>query len=80
MLVLWPQLRKALEQRFGKPRAGHQLILQMMKLQQKTSESVEAYTVRFDSLHMEQPPEPCVTGPYGGALYGRSVTASEGEG
>lgn len=53
LLVLWPQVRSALEQRFGKPRAGHQLIRQMMKLRQKVGESVEDYTVRFDSLHME---------------------------
>lgn len=52
-LVLWPDVRSALEARFGKPQPGHQLIRRMLKLAQRPGESVEAYTVRFDSLHME---------------------------
>lgn len=52
-LVTWPQLRRALELRFGRPQPGHQLIRSMFKLKQKANESVESFTVRFDSLHME---------------------------
>ena len=52
-LVLWPDVRKALESRFGKPQPGHQLIRRMLKLSQRPGETVEAFTVRFDSLHME---------------------------
>lgn len=52
-LVLWPDVRSALEARFGKPQPGHQLIRRMLKLAQRSGETVEAYTVRFDSLHME---------------------------
>lgn len=53
ILVLWPAVRQALESRFGKPQPGHQLIRIMMALKQKPGESVECYTVRFNSLHME---------------------------
>lgn len=53
VLVLWPDVRRALESRFGKPQPGHQLIRIMMALKQKPGESVECYTVRFNSLHME---------------------------
>lgn len=52
-LVLWPDVRSALEARFGKPQPGHQLIRRMLKLAQRSGESVESYNVRFDSLHME---------------------------
>lgn len=53
ILVLWPDVRRALEVRFGRPQPGHQLIMRMLKLKQKAQESVESYTVRYDSLHME---------------------------
>ena len=44
--VSWPDVRKALEQRFGKPLSGHQLILNMIKLRQSTTESVNEFTIR----------------------------------
>jgi len=52
-LVTWPDVRKALEDRFGRPMPGHQVITNMLKVKQRANESVEDYTVRFDSLHME---------------------------
>lgn len=52
-LVTWPEVRKALEDRFGRPMPGHQVISNMLKVKQRANESVEDYTVRFDSLHME---------------------------
>lgn len=52
-LVTWPEVRKALEDRFGRPMPGHQVITNMLKVKQRANESVEDYTVRFDSLHME---------------------------
>lgn len=52
-LVTWPDVRRALEERFGRPVPGHQVITNMLKVKQRPNESVEEYTVRFDSLHME---------------------------
>ncbi|KAJ3176160.1 hypothetical protein HDU85_007590, partial [Gaertneriomyces sp. JEL0708] len=68
-LVTWPQLRKALELRFGRPQPGHQLIRSMSKLRQKANESVESYTVRFDSLHMELTRQNLATRDLSIALY-----------
>lgn len=52
-LVTWPEVRRALEDRFGRPMPGHQVVASMFKIKQRVNESVEDYTVRFDSLHME---------------------------
>jgi hypothetical protein len=68
-LVTWSQLRKALELRFGRPQPGHLLIRSMFKLKQKSNESVENYTVRFDSLHMELTRQNLATRDLSIALY-----------
>lgn len=68
-LVTWPELRKALEMRFGRPQPGHQLIRCMSKLKQKANESVESYTVRFDALHMELTRQNLATRDLSIALY-----------
>ncbi|KAJ3176159.1 hypothetical protein HDU85_007591 [Gaertneriomyces sp. JEL0708] len=51
--ITWPEVRDALRSELGKPLAGHMLINKMMKVAQKSGESVDALTDRFELMLLE---------------------------
>lgn len=52
-VITWPQVREALRTELGRPMPGHTLIIKMMKLAQKTTETVDSFTDRFEALLLE---------------------------
>lgn len=51
--ITWPDVREALRTELGRPLPGHVLVLRMMKLSQRSNESVDTFTDRFDALLLE---------------------------
>jgi hypothetical protein len=51
--ITWPQVREALRTELGRPMPGHVLIIKMMRLAQKTTETVDAFTDRFEAFLLE---------------------------